>query len=120
MSGRGSTRKTALLSCAAALAAVAATPCRAQSVPPPSDPAELDPSAPLAPMPDLGVPWPDMKAPDEAKPPEAVAVPGAAAPAQITDETGARKYTFAVEGLNATGDVEDLLKAFRQQSALEA
>ena len=31
---------------------------------PPIDPAELDPSAPLAPMPDLGVDWPDLNAKD--------------------------------------------------------
>ena len=37
---------------------------RATAAPPPPDAAELDPSAPLAPMPDLGVDWPDLNAKD--------------------------------------------------------
>ena len=120
MSGRGSTRKTALVGCAAAVLALAAAPGFAQpAAPPPSDPAELDPSAPLDPMPDLGVPWPDMNAPGEVKPPEGAAAAQPAS-AQPTDETGERKYTIAVEGLNAVGDVEEILKAFRSQSTLEA
>ncbi len=45
--------------CAAALLH---TPVEAQQNPP-TDPAELDPNAPLDPMPDLGVEWPDMNAP---------------------------------------------------------
>jgi translocation and assembly module TamA len=119
MSGRGSTRKAALLFCAAAVLALAASPGFAQQATPPPDPAELDPSAPLDPMPDLGVPWPDMNAPDQAKPPEAGAqVPPP--PPETADETGERKYTIAIEGLNALGGAEDLLKAFRDQSALEA
>ena len=119
MIGRGSTRKTALASCAAAVLACAAAPAFAQTAPPPSDPAELDPSAPLAPMPDLGVPWPDMNAPGEVQPPEGAA--GAkAVQAQPTDETGEHRYTIAIEGLNVVGDVEEILKAFRAQSALEA
>ena len=54
----------------AASAALASTPALAQvtqaptQTPPPPvpDAAELDPSAPLAPMPDLGVDWPDLNA----------------------------------------------------------
>ena len=112
-------RKTALVSCAAAVLAFTAPPGFAQPAIPPSDPAELDPSAPLDPMPDLGVPWPDMNAPNEAKPPEGTA---GAQPiqAQPTDETGEHGYTIAIEGLSVVGDVEEILKAFRAQSALEA
>src|SRR4051812_41080104 len=115
MSGRGSTRKAALLSCAAAALAFAASPALAQPSTPPTDPAELDPSAPLDPLPDLGVPWPDMNAPDEVNSAEAH-------PAQVqaVDETGERKYTIAIEGLDVVGGEDDILKAFRGQSALEA
>jgi translocation and assembly module TamA len=69
-------------------------------------------------MPDLGVPWPDMNAPD------AIPSPGApggaqAVQAQPTDETCEHRYTVAIEGLNVVGDAEEMLKAFRSQSALE-
>ena len=66
MRGRGKGRVAARLLCAAALAALASAR-RAQAVaataPPPTR-AELDPTAPLEPLPDLGVEWPDMNAPD--------------------------------------------------------
>ena len=58
MSGRGSGRRAA--PCVAALCALLASPAFGQapaSPPPPTDPAELDPSAPLAPLPDLEVGW---------------------------------------------------------------
>jgi translocation and assembly module TamA len=63
MSGRGSRLEAARLLCAAAAATLASVEASAQTSPqPPTDPAELDPNAPLAPMPDLGVAWPDLKA----------------------------------------------------------
>ena len=100
---------------------MSAVPAQAQTSAPPSssaDPTELDPSAPLAPLPDLGVDWPDLNAGEEEPPP---ALPGAQRQAALADEgTGDRKYIFLIEGLNGVGDVEELLKAFRQQSALEA
>ena len=69
-------------------------------------------------MPDLGVDWPDLNTKNEEPPP---ATPGVQRQAALADEgTGDRKYTFAVEGLTGVGDIEELLKAFRQQSALEA
>ena len=46
------------LSCAAAALAIPALPVLAQS----PGAAELDPAAPLEPMPDLGVEWPDLNA----------------------------------------------------------
>ena len=67
MSGRGSARRAAQLQCAAALGAILASPALAQAVqpvPPQSGPTELDPSAPLDPMPDLGVEWPDLNGKD--------------------------------------------------------
>jgi translocation and assembly module TamA len=102
------------LLCAAAACTFAAA-AAAQNVPP-QDPAELDPSAPLDPMPDLGVDWPDLN-PGE----EAPAAPAAGEPQpQQAELAGERKYTVTVEGLAGVGDVEELLDAFRKQSALEA
>ena len=51
---------------------------------PPADPTELDPSAPLDPMPDLGVDWPDLNQPEPEVPPEVegVAPEAAAEPAE--------------------------------------
>ena len=53
--------------------------------PPPTGPAELDPSAPLDPMPDLGVEWPDLNQPEPAAPPEVEGVAPEAA-AEATEE----------------------------------
>jgi translocation and assembly module TamA len=126
MSGRGSRAIAARLLSAAASAALASAPAFAQSAqtpPPPSPPdaAELDPSAPLAPMPDLGVDWPDLNAKDS-EPPQAQpeGPKGQAAASAVTDENNEIRYSLAVEGLAAIGNSEELLKAFRQQSALEA
>ncbi len=117
MSGWGSVRRGAQLHCAAGLAAIMAVPAAGQA-PPAADPAELDPSAPLDPLPDLGVGWPDLNAADEAPPvlPDAAARPVAQPAVQ---ESGERKYVLLVEGLGLAGG-EDLLEAFHKQSALEA
>ena len=125
MTGRGSTRMAARLLCAAAFPALAA-PAIAQAPPPlaaqPAGPdaAELDPNAPLDPMPDLGIPWPDLNARDatEAAPAPSSSEQAADKPREETD--GDVRYSLVVEGLGAIGDSEDLLTAFRQQSALEA
>src|SRR3954451_7637511 len=112
MSGRGSMRRAARL-CAAAMLPLASA-ALAQGAPA-SDPAELDPSAPLDPLPDLGVEWPDLNARDSSA--------TAPAPAQPhpTDESASQiRYTWVLEGLAGVGDAEDLLKGFKQQSALEA
>jgi translocation and assembly module TamA len=133
MSGRGSRVGAARLLCAAAVVAFAA-PLRAQTTaaPPLSqaqpDAAELDPSAPLDPLPDLGVAWPDLN-PKEAPPAAAApstptgssrAVAKSQASAPAPDAAGNIRYTVQVEGLASIGNAEDLLHAFRQQSALEA
>jgi translocation and assembly module TamA len=116
----------ARLLCAAASAALGTGAAIAQTAPPPpppppAPPAELDPNAPLAPMPDLGIDWPDLNAKETVLPPEP-AGPSAqqTAPAQETEATGMLRYTVSVEGLATIGNAEDLLKAFRQQSTLEA
>ena len=117
MNRRGSARRIAQLHCAAAIGVILASPALAQPPPPsnlPSDPTDLDPSAPLDPLPDLGVDWPDLKAEDHAPGTQSAA---ALAPAV---DAGERKYTIVIEGLNEVDGPDDLLKAFRQQSVLEA
>ena len=119
MSGRGSVRRAAQLHCAAVLGMIMMHPAAAQTpgaqpqVEP--QPPELDPSAPLDPMPDLGVGWPDLDAKDEAP----VAAASGQSEAGADQTTGERKYVPVIEGLGEAGG-EDLLKAFRQSSALEA
>jgi translocation and assembly module TamA len=120
MSGRGSTRVVARLLCAAAACALGAASALGQSAPPPADPAELDPTAPLDPMPDLEVEWPDLDSAEDGTPPAAAARPEPLAVAEPSDEvTGELRYTVAIEGLDALGNSEELVDAFRQQSALE-
>src|SRR5438874_6075553 len=126
MTGWGSRRRAARLLCAAATLALESTAGIAQTAPaqsqpqpqpqpPPPDAAELDPSAPLAPLPDLGVDWPDLNARDTTAPAPATAT------AQQSDEGASEvRYTWTLEGLSSFGNAEDLLKTFRQQSALEA
>ncbi|HEX8224550.1 MAG TPA: BamA/TamA family outer membrane protein [Allosphingosinicella sp.] len=59
----------------------------------PLDLPPLDPSAPLDPLPDLGVDWPDM----EADPDDAIAV---APDAGIADSSAGLRYTVRIEGLD--------------------
>src|SRR3990170_5212630 len=79
---------------------------------------ELDPSAPLDPLPDLGVEWPDLEAADPVPPVTPGEIEAEPPPEQIDDSAAARRYTVVLNGLDAVGD-EDFLKAFRDQSALE-
>ncbi len=128
MTGRGSLGRAARLLCAAALLPSIAVPSFAQTnvqPPPPApnpppDAAELDPSAPLAPMPDLGVDWPDLNARDSTEP-EAINAKDSSQAAQSLDEGGGEaRYVWAIEGIAGVGNAQELLKTFRQQSALEA
>src|SRR5689334_12161807 len=118
MSGRGTVAKAARLLCAAAAlplasTALAQTPPQQPSGPQPPDTGELDPSAPLAPLPDLGVAWPDLNAKDTNVPEQTPT------PAPVTTESASEvRYTWAIEGLGSIGNSEELLKSFRQQSAL--
>ena len=127
MVGRGSRLCAAWLLCAAAFV-VAPVPAFSQSTPPatsaaqpPPDAAELDPNAPLAPLPELGVPWPDLK-PSETAPPASVTttVKGKKQTEAVGAATGNIRYTIQVDGLGPLGNAEDLLRQFRAQSALEA
>ena len=85
---------------------------------PPPDAAELDPSAPLDPMPGLGIAWPELDARETAPP--AAAAPTKRKGHAVAVTVGDIRYTVQVEGLGSVGDSEELLRAFRQQSALEA
>ena len=92
---------------------------------PATDPALLDPNAPMDAMPDLGVDWPDMNAPDPKPEPEpSSASPDAAAnePADaggsIDDSAAARRYVVRIEGLGGAESVA-LLAAFKKQSVLD-
>ena len=129
MSGWGSGVGAARLLCAVAAIALAPAGAGAQTSqtppsPPPPDAAELDPSAPLDPMSDLGVAWPDLKA-DEAPPPPAPPVQSEASPKKsrkgsVAEVAGNIRYTIQVDGLGRMGIAEQVLHDFRQQSALEA
>ncbi|HEX5258207.1 MAG TPA: BamA/TamA family outer membrane protein [Sphingomicrobium sp.] len=126
MSGRGPVSGAARLLCAAGCAALWAAPALAQAAPapppaPPPGQPELDPNAPMATMPDLGVDWPDLNAKDTTLSPQPGTPVAQPAPRSGTTEaTGTIRYTVDVEGLSAIANAEDLVKAFRQQSTLEA
>ncbi|HET9641175.1 MAG TPA: BamA/TamA family outer membrane protein [Allosphingosinicella sp.] len=93
---------------AAALAALLLCACPgallAQEQPLPQDPLDqppLDPSAPLDPLPDLGVDWPDMEQGADDPIPDA---PDTA----IADAAAERRYAVRIEGLDA--DTEAALR----------
>ena len=68
-------------------------------------------------MPDLGVEWPDLNAKEQLAPTSNAQV--SAAPS--AEEAGGQiRYAWTIEGIGGIGNAEELLKAFRQQSALEA
>ena len=121
MSGRGSARTAARLQCAAALSLIYGAPALAQNAPvptaPPTDPAELDPSAPLDALPGLGVDWPTLDATDPASSAES----SQTQQGQVTaDESGEQTYAVEIQGLGSFPASEELLKSFRSQSTLEA
>jgi len=94
-----------------------------------TDPAELDPSGPLDPMPDIGVDWPDLNAkepevalPDQAPPatpPSDNAVPGEPVAAGMAEASGDQRYTIVITGLESAAAPDALLESFRKQSTLE-
>ena len=122
-SGRGTAYRW-LAGCAGL--ALGAAPLCAQVTPPSSDPTELDPSAPLDPMPDLGVDWPDMNAPDPAPPPEVEGVaPEDAAEAtadaaeRVEDAAAARSYRWSIIGIDSLAESEAIRDGFEERSALD-
>jgi len=106
----------ARLACAAATVLVCHLPAAAQS----TGSAELDPTAPLEPLPDLGVEWPDMNAPDAVAPlPEEPASPTTVDQQPTAIDAGEeRRYSVLIEGLISVDDEPAITEAFDQQSAL--
>ena len=107
---------------AAWAAAALACPCASALAQTPGS-AELDPTAPLEPLPDLGVEWPDMDAPDAPPPieetdvasPESVESP----PAGIDlDSSEVRRYSVGIVGMEGVDGGPELVAAFDAQSAL--
>ena len=111
--------KRGLAACAAAALTCPCAPAFTQT----PGSAELDPTAPLDPLPDLGVDWPDMNAPDAPAPiedssvttPETVEV--APAGPEI-DSAEARRYAVSIDGLQAVDGGPELVETFDTQSAL--
>ncbi|URD62064.1 BamA/TamA family outer membrane protein [Sphingomonas sp. KRR8] len=97
-----------------------AQPPQPAPAPPPSAGAAIDPSAPLDPMPDLGVAWPDLGKPDAPVPgqpaPVAVTAPAPSRADQLAEE---RRYAWSITGLGEGEDDKALLRRFRESSALE-
>jgi len=110
----GKARRAARLSCAAAALLACAAPALAQA----QGSAELDPTAPLDPLPDLGVDWPEMgkEAPTEAESTETSAP--APAPATMADLSVERRYSVVLEGLDGVDGEPQLVEAFDEQSVL--
>jgi len=111
--------KGGLAACAVAALACPHVPALAQT----PGSAELDPTAPLEPLPDLGVDWPDMNAPDApiepidglpAPTPEVDAKPVTSA----IDSTEARRYSVSIEGMLGVDGEPELAEAFDAQSEL--
>src|SRR5262245_24119367 len=73
--------------------------------------APLDPSAPLQPLPEIGIDWPDMR--EEGKAPIAQTPD-----TSIAEAAGEQHYDVVIEGLDAIGST-DLSGQFRQLSTLE-
>jgi translocation and assembly module TamA len=100
------------LASAAGLGLALIAPAVAQNPGPPS--AELDPSAPLDPLPDLGLDWPDLNAPDPQAP--AIEEQQPDLPADSVE----RRYSVELRGIEEVGDHDQLVEAFDAQSALHA
>ena len=96
--------------------ALIAAPARAQhaptapvsSVPAPTPPITLAPDSPLAPMPDIGVAWPDL-----------ATAPGDPTQATATDGAAERRYAWRIDGIDTVGTAL-LHQRFAQLSTLDA
>ena len=120
MGERVSAPVVARLLCAAASAALFAAPAFAQQASQQTVPAtpvspDVDPSAPLDPMPDLGVPWPEIGNPPPEMP-QAGEVPEPEA--SVTDTASEHHYAITIAGLERLGNSAELVKTFEKQSAL--
>ena len=109
MIGRGKAQAAARLLLAAATVPLCPGAMAAQTVDP-LDRGELDPSAPLDVLPDLGVEWPTL-APEPGQP--------NAGPAPLVTENTDLGYSVSIEGLERLGTARELVESFQAQSALE-
>src|SRR5687767_14008207 len=107
--GRRAVRSTAIVA-----GLVLSGPLPAQV--PPTSGAEIDPSAPLDPMPDLGVDWPDLETAD---PDATIPAETTATPERATHDGAERPYTVAISGQDAAGEAA-VMEPFQAASALEA
>ena len=121
MTGRGISGSALRLGCAMALGLSGGALAQTAPSPPlssdPADPGDLDPSAPMAPLPELEVDWPDLDEPDTTAPPTSTGQQESKRP--IADASGERRYTLAVEGLATLANSTALLEDFRKRSTLE-
>ncbi|TMJ16407.1 MAG: outer membrane protein assembly factor, partial [Alphaproteobacteria bacterium] len=104
-------RRVAALLAVAALTLHPYTALAQEQDPAPDLGPTLDPSAPLDPMPDLGLDWPDMEQKGDDLIPDA---PTAA----VADATTERSYTVSLTGLDAA-ETGDLKTQFQTLSTLE-
>ena len=97
--------------CAIAQVRPAALPSGSTASPtsPAAEPQQLDPQSPLAPLPGLGVDWPDLS--------KAAAEPSA--PASSNTVTGEVRYSYRVDGIDAVANTL-LRERFDQLSTLKA
>jgi translocation and assembly module TamA len=109
------------LSCAlAVLALLCAAPSAAQDQMSPASPQEtpLDPEAPIADLPDLGVEWPDLAKDDEI-PADPATAPEAAPVTNVqTEIEGERRYSVRLDGLDEV-EAPQLRTRFDELSTLE-
>jgi translocation and assembly module TamA len=75
----------------------------------------LDPESPLAPLPDIGVDWPDISEAEPVAPDAVTETPAQAATSDVETE---RRYQVKLEGLEAVEDKEQLRTRFDALSAL--
>ncbi|MCY7339814.1 MAG: BamA/TamA family outer membrane protein [Sphingomonas bacterium] len=119
--GRGATYAIA----AAGAGLVLVTPAIAQQAPPlaPAAGADIDPSAPLDAMPDLGVEWPDLGTPEPIpdQPTDTTAEAGSPPPAEavlVDDDGAARRYRVTLAGIDGIEANEAVRRDFDKQAAL--
>ena len=121
--GKGAARALGV-GCAALCAA---WPALAQQAPPPLPPvtgADIDPSAPLDAMPDLGVAWPDLAGPEPVSAPDDAPLAAGGEPDAgreepvLLDDGAARRYRVALAGIDGIEGSEAVQRAFDEQSTL--
>lgn len=92
-----------------------------------ADAPDLDPTADMAPLPDMEVDWPDAASPagDAGTPADVTAGQAAAAETGLGDNQGERRYGVSIEGLSGEGGLTPEAEAalrlrFKSLSALDA